>query len=83
MTLFTQKQTQQLLADCREQITNDAGRSDIDFKPVVKLFTPDAQCYAYVAVMRSYEGRPSVPALFSDSRRYRGEPSTVHNFSRN
>ena len=45
MTLFTQKQTQQLLANCQEQISNnDAGRSDIDFKPVVKLFTPDAQC---------------------------------------
>ena len=29
----------------QEQITNnDAGHSDIDFKPVVKLFTPDAQC---------------------------------------
>jgi hypothetical protein len=45
MTLFTQKQTEQLLANCQEQITNnDAGHSDIDFKPVVKLFTPDAQC---------------------------------------
>jgi Protein of unknown function (DUF2958) len=45
MTLFTQKQTQQLLANCQEQIiNNDAGHSDIDFKPVVKLFTPDAQC---------------------------------------
>ena len=45
MTLFTQKQTQQLLANCQEQITNnDTGRSDIDFIPVVKLFTPDAQC---------------------------------------
>jgi Protein of unknown function (DUF2958) len=45
MTLFTQKQTRQLLANCQEQITNnDAGHSDIDFKPVVKLFTPDAQC---------------------------------------
>jgi hypothetical protein len=45
MTLFTQKQTQQLVANCQEQIiNNDAGHSDIDFKPVVKLFTPDAQC---------------------------------------
>ena len=25
-------------------VDNDAGHSDIDFKPVVKLFTPDAQC---------------------------------------
>jgi hypothetical protein len=45
MTLFTQVQTKQLLANCQEQINNnDAGHSDIDFKPVVKLFTPDAQC---------------------------------------
>jgi hypothetical protein len=45
MTLFTQRQTQKLLANCQEQIiNNDAGHSDIDFKPVVKLFTPDAQC---------------------------------------
>jgi hypothetical protein len=45
MTLFTQVQTKKLLANCQEQITNnDAGHSDIDFKPVVKLFTPDAQC---------------------------------------
>ena len=45
MTLFTQKQTEQLLANCQERIiNNDAGHSDIDCKPVVKLFTPDAQC---------------------------------------
>jgi hypothetical protein len=45
MTLFTKTQTQQLLANCQKQIiNNDAGHSDIDFKPVVKLFTPDAQC---------------------------------------
>ena len=45
MTLFTHAQTKQLLANCQEQITNnDAGHSDLDFKPVVKLFTPDAQC---------------------------------------
>jgi hypothetical protein len=45
MTLFTKTQTEQLLANCQEQIiNNDAGHTDIDFKPVVKLFTPDAQC---------------------------------------
>jgi hypothetical protein len=45
MTLFTQKQTQQLLANCQAQIVRmDLGEPDIDFKPVVKLFTPDAQC---------------------------------------
>jgi hypothetical protein len=45
MTLFTQEQTEKLHANCHEQINNnDAGHSDIDFKPVVKLFAPDAQC---------------------------------------
>jgi hypothetical protein len=45
MTLFTKTQTEQLIANYQEQIANnDAGHSDIDFKPVVKLFTPDAQC---------------------------------------
>jgi hypothetical protein len=45
MTLITKAQTAKLLANCQEQIVNcDAGHSDIDFKPVVKLFTPDAQC---------------------------------------
>jgi len=39
MTLFTKTQTEQLIANCQEQIANnDAGHSDIDFKPVVKLF---------------------------------------------
>ena len=45
MTLITQSQIDQLLANGRAQrnaIDNDAGA--IDFKPVVKLFTPDAQC---------------------------------------
>src|ERR1700685_2044099 len=45
MTLFTQAQHDQLIANCQAQIVNnDAGHPDIDFKPVVKLFTPDAQC---------------------------------------
>jgi len=45
MTLFTKGQYEQLIANCQAQIAhNDAGHSDIDFKPVVKLFTPDAQC---------------------------------------
>jgi hypothetical protein len=45
MTLFTQAQHEQLIANCQAQIVNnDAGRPDIDFKPVAKLFTPDAQC---------------------------------------
>jgi DUF2958 family protein len=45
MTLITKTQHQQLIANCQAQIARmDAGESDIDFKPVVKLFTPDAQC---------------------------------------
>src|SRR5450631_490984 len=45
MTLITQAQLQQLLVNGRAQraaIDNDQGA--LDFKPVVKLFTPDAQC---------------------------------------
>src|SRR6266436_2472831 len=45
MTLITQSQLDQLLANGKAQraaIDNDQGA--IDFKPVVKLFTPDAQC---------------------------------------
>jgi hypothetical protein len=45
MTLITQAQLDQLLANGRAQrhaIDNDQGA--IDFKPVVKLLTPDAQC---------------------------------------
>jgi hypothetical protein len=45
MTLFTQSQTEQLIANCQAQIIRmDNAEPDIDFKPVVKLFTPDAQC---------------------------------------
>jgi Protein of unknown function (DUF2958) len=45
MTLITQAQLAQLLANGRSQraaIDNDQGA--LDFKPVVKLFTPDAHC---------------------------------------
>ena len=45
MTLFTKAQHDQLIANCQAQIVNnEAGGADIDFTPVVKLFTPDAQC---------------------------------------
>jgi Protein of unknown function (DUF2958) len=45
MTLFTKAQTEQLIANCQAQIVRmDNDQSDIDFEPVVKLFTPDAQC---------------------------------------
>ncbi len=45
MELITNAQTEQLLANGRAQraaIDQDAGA--LDFEPVVKLFTPDAQC---------------------------------------
>jgi Protein of unknown function (DUF2958) len=45
MTIFTQAQLRHPKANCQAQILhNEAGNPDIDFKPVVKLFTPDAQC---------------------------------------
>jgi len=45
MTLFTKTQTAQLLANRQAQIVRmDNAQRDIDFKPVVKLFTPDVQC---------------------------------------
>jgi hypothetical protein len=45
MTLFTKEQNQQLLANGRAQrAAIDHNGDAIDFKPVVKLFTPDAQC---------------------------------------
>jgi hypothetical protein len=45
MSFFTKTQREQLLANCQAQIVRmDTAQQDIDFKPVVKLFTPDAQC---------------------------------------
>jgi hypothetical protein len=45
MKLITDSLTQQLLANGRAQrAAIDKGDDAIDFKPVVKLFTPDAQC---------------------------------------
>jgi hypothetical protein len=45
MTLITKALTEQLLANGRAQrAAMDKGETDIDFKPLVKLFTPDAQC---------------------------------------
>jgi Protein of unknown function (DUF2958) len=44
MTLITKAQTDQLLANGRAQCAAmDNGTDAVDFKPVVKLFTPDAQ----------------------------------------
>jgi hypothetical protein len=45
MTLITKALTEQLLANGRAQrAAMDKGDDAIDFKPVIKLFTPDAQC---------------------------------------
>jgi hypothetical protein len=45
MTLITEAQYAELLANGREQRTvMDNGTEALDFMPVVKLFTPDAQC---------------------------------------
>jgi hypothetical protein len=45
MELITKAQSDQLLANGRAQRTAmDNGEMALDFKPVVKLFTPDAQC---------------------------------------
>lgn len=45
MILITKAQTEQLLANGRAQCAAiDQGDTALDFEPVVKLFTPDAQC---------------------------------------
>ena len=45
MTLITKALKEQLLANGRAQrAAIDKGEDALDFKPVVKLFTPDAQC---------------------------------------
>jgi hypothetical protein len=45
MTLITKALTEQLLANGRAQrAAMDKGDDALNFKPVVKLFTPDAQC---------------------------------------
>ena len=45
MTLITKAQTEQLLANgIAQRAAIDQDARALDFKPVVKLFTPDAQC---------------------------------------
>jgi Protein of unknown function (DUF2958) len=45
MKLITESLTAKLLANGRAQrAAMDKGDDALDFKPVVKLFTPDAQC---------------------------------------
>jgi Protein of unknown function (DUF2958) len=44
MTLFTKSQTQ-LIANCQAQVVRmDNAEPNIDFKPIIKFLTPDAQC---------------------------------------
>jgi DUF2958 family protein len=41
----TSKSRKSVTANCQAQIVRmDSNQPDIDFEPVVKLFTPDAQC---------------------------------------
>lgn len=59
MKLITKALTEQLLANGRAQ------RAAIDFQPVVKLFTPDAQCgLALICV-------PRVPVGNAENHRVR------------
>jgi hypothetical protein len=45
MKLITDSLIEQLLANgCAQRAAMDLGETALDFKPVVKLFTPDAQC---------------------------------------
>jgi hypothetical protein len=45
MTLITKAQTEQFLANgLAQRAAIDQNARAFDFKPVVKLFTPDAQC---------------------------------------
>lgn len=45
MTLISKTQTEQLLANGRAQrAAIDQNARALDFQPVVKVFTPDAQC---------------------------------------
>jgi hypothetical protein len=63
MTLITQAQLDQLLANGKAQrnaIDNDQGA--IDFKPVVKLFTPDAQCTWLLTELTPTTSSPSASA---------------------
>jgi hypothetical protein len=45
MTLITKAQIEQFLANgIAQRVAIDRQDQALDFKPVVKLFTPDAQC---------------------------------------
>ena len=44
MKLFTQEIHDQLIENGRKQEAVRGTKDEIDFKPVVKLFTPDAAC---------------------------------------
>ena len=57
MTLITKALTDQLLANGRAQrAAMDKGDDALDFKPVVKLFTPDAQCTWLLTGLDPYGG---------------------------
>ena len=57
MTLITKSLTEQLLANGRAQrAAMDNGDTALDFKPVVKLFTPDAQCTWLLTELDPHDG---------------------------
>jgi len=60
MKLFTESQHTQLLANGKAQrAAIHRGTQALDFKPVVKLFTPDAQC-TWLLIELDIEDSPSV-----------------------
>jgi hypothetical protein len=72
MTLITKTQQEQLIANCQAQIARmDAGESDIDFKPVVKLFSilRRAGPFEHPALARQRRVRGATPTRLSASGR--------------
>ena len=74
MTLFTKTQTEQLIANCQAQIVRmDNREPDIDFKPVVKLFSilRLAGLFEHPALARHRRVRGVTPTRLSASGRCR------------
>ena len=57
MILITKALTEQLLANgLAQRAAMDKGDDALDFKPVVKLFTPDAQCTWLLTELDPHDG---------------------------
>lgn len=64
MKHITKALTEQLVANGRAQrAAMDNGDDALDFKPVVKLFTPDVQCTWLLTELDPDDGRPSASAI--------------------